>query len=600
MISWTITAPPTVASARSELTSAYANSFEGGDKNSPFDYDELLASGSIQYAMTGRSEALRNGVFSLSASGHGAQGLTQAGDAIGTGGAQITMSTDLGGYFVLINSWDGQESFYDQDTSGARTSVSTTIPLQTSSTAETYVLSVIQTSSSSTLLTGTTTENEAGQTVASTSSTTKSFTTNVYDSTLHSTTMRCAATTTQSVAKWNGNTGFRATLTVVELDPNEVLLVATTTGVGAETASFLSLVTDTRTTITPSWEFHQGITWNADVASSTETTVLSTDTYSCTSFKTETITPLYATKIPLTTTEQKQIITTATSSTEHQGSTPLPNAPKTQFVQWLTTTIEASIGTLTFPQTINTSFDDTTTFTNAINIAPSFSTIVTGIDPIFGDEDYGVISVSSGSTSWQSALEYDIASPLMVALVGNNQPWRTAASFFQARSPMSNLSTAARDVMADNITYSPGNQARAAQTAVVQFPETWSYTSGLSSITNSANPNGLSQTIKTGTLQTTTKSGAWVLSNNPVIQQSTEYLINPIVTAPTDTASVFVPFGWYFTSDNSGASGTVFVDNVQTIASNPNRVASSAMPVFSVGDGQWFVVSQRNYIPTSL
>jgi len=182
-----------------------------------------------------------------------------------------------------------------------------------------------------------------------------------------------------------------------------------------------------------------------------------------------------------------------------------------------------------------------------------------------------------------------------------NSPCQTASSFYEARAALSKMSSIARDVSAQGITFKPFNESKAAQTAVVQSPLTWTYQTGASSVTASAWGGGLTMSLRSNTATSasyTTTSGIWEAAGSAILTQGSFSRLNPVLSAPTGSPALFVQPGTKFTTVGTSTGSVVIAEtSVKTADSNEQtRMAQSEAPAWIVGDdsGVLFLTTTRN------
>jgi hypothetical protein len=195
-----------------------------------------------------------------------------------------------------------------------------------------------------------------------------------------------------------------------------------------------------------------------------------------------------------------------------------------------------------------------------------------------------------------------VVPPKLMRLVPNN-PCQTASSFYEARAALSEISRIVRDVQAQGITFKPFNESRAAQTAVVQSPLTWTYQTDASSVTASAWVGGLTLSSRSNTATSasyTTTSGTWAAAGAAILTQGSFSKLNPVLFAPTGLPALFVMPGTKFTTFGTSTGSMVISEtSLETLDSNEQtpRTAQSEAPAWIVGDdnGAFFSRTTRNF-----
>ena len=592
MVSWTITVPPTVAPATLLFAlSVVTNSIDPkGDPEivgEPYQatynqtqYDSFLNVTSID----GVSFETHSYSYSDEQTDyHWASSDGWTVEATGTisdsGGGFITSSWD--GQFTLIDAGGTTNATSSVETSTFQTTTNTTYPIQmsveTTTSQEAITASIVGTLFTTFTTTVTAATSQTETSVGSTTETTS---------------------TTRSYSLWNGTSGTRQTATVVIIGTNEVLYVPTTTYFGNMVTSAANSFTSGTQTILPKAFNSSGATISFGVVTQLAETVTTTQTCETTTGTTYTFTPISASLIPSTTSKSSTRWTTSSLSTGSFETTSVVGTPGAPYTALVSSTFAASRGTTSYVQAYSRIMSGTSLASTVSEVgvsADSYSATIM-------DTEYD-IEAGRGTTyySTHAAVTWFDTSPLQISSLLLPFPLVTAASFYEARTPLASLSSTARDVYAVGITFQKPTSVTmfAGQTAAVQEPTTWSYMSDSNTVSASAWSGGLSLT-SFDTSSNTSTSGAWVAARTPNTTHDTYSQRNlALGAAPTGTAKVTRLPGYFWTSD-SITSGTMSISETETASGAASRVASSAMPIFSVGQGLWFLTSIRNDTDTNI
>ena len=623
MISYTITAPPKLAASTVQSQYVTQASEYGVKVTDPFDehyYDEAeyglsqtlassfasngvsvfqtLSSGSGGFTNSSWPSAFTTSVSNEIANDESTYTTTTsilstsaAWELIGTGAIQLAPNQ------TETKSWDGQFTLSRSDGSTIATSTTSSASKLTTATQTGAGLSTYSSSSSTQKAVGTTITEAVGSNVATlVSSTTTQASLQVVLTTTAQTTETIVTSTSSTIAAYDGQTGTRATATVFFFGKNEAIWVPTTTGMGNNLSDFASFVTQSPYTLVPEIITQAGVTapYSA-TAFYDDTTLTKTSTVSTVSASTITLTPSNASVIPQTITRSIQTITTTTvteeiASRSSNGHTPTVSRPTST-----TDTMMARFGTMTWQSSFSKSLSSlTTTLAEGVG-SSTVSTSQT--QDAYPDVGTNGSSTSLFTTSRNLTFSQTIAPRLMRLAV--NSPCQTASSFYEARAALSEMSRIARDVRAQGITFNPSNESRAAQTAVVQSPLTWTYQTGASSVTASAWGAGLTLTSRSNTATSasyTTTSGPWVADGAAILTQGSFSKLNPVLSAPTGSPALFVMPGTKFTTVGTSTGSMVIAGTSVRTADSNERMAQSEAPAWIVGDesGVLFLATERN------
>jgi hypothetical protein len=372
---------------------------------------------------------------------------------------------------------------------------------------------------------------------------------------------------------------------------------------GNNLSDFCLFVTQSPYTLVPAVITHAGVT--APYSASAfydETTLTQTSTVSTVSESTITMTPSNASVIPQTIARPIQTITTKTVTEESVARLSNNDTPNVALPTSTRETMSASLGTMSWQSTYSKSLSAFTT-TSAEGVGSSTFSFSDTIAPDFelgpGDNAQNGSTFSYGSTI--RALTFaQVVPPKLMRLVPNN-PCQTASSFYEARAALSEISRIVRDVQAQGITFKPFNESRAAQTAVVQSPLTWTYQTDASSVTASAWVGGLTLVSQSNTTQSArTTSGAWAAAGAAILTQGSFSKLNPVLFAPTGLPALFIMPGTKFTTFGTSTGSMVISEtSLETLDSNEQtpRTAQSEAPAWIVGDdnGAFFSTTTRNF-----
>jgi hypothetical protein len=506
-------------------------------------------------------------------------------------------SFPIGGGFNQTDteSWDGQ--FTRSNSNGITLPTSTTISASklTTITETDEGLSTYLTSASTQTVVGT----RLGTLV---STTTTQSSAQVAKTTTAQTTQTIVTSTASTIAAYNGQTGTRATATVFLFEKNEAMWVPTTTGMGNNLSDFCLFVTQSPYTLVPAVITRAGVTapYSASAVYD-ETTLTQASTVSTVSASTITLTPLNASVIPQTITRPIQTITTTTVTEERFARLSNNDTPTVALPTSTRDTMAARLGGMSWQSTYSKSLSAFTT-TSAEGVGISTFSYSDTIAPDFelgpGDNAQNGSTFFNGSTI--RALTFPLViPPKLMRLVANN-PCQTASSFYEARAALSKMTSIARDVRAQGITFKPFNESKAAQTAVVQSPLTWTYQTNASSVTASAWAGGLTLSSRSNTTESArTTSGTWVASGEAILTQGSFSKLNAVLSAPTGSPALFVMPGTKFTTVGTSTGSMVIAGtSVRTADSNEQtRTAQSEAPAWIVGDdnGAFFSTTTRNF-----
>jgi hypothetical protein len=384
-------------------------------------------------------------------------------------------------------------------------------------------------------------------------------------------------------------------------EKNEAIWVPTTTGVGNNLSDFCSFVTQSPYTLIPAVITHAGVT--APYSASAfydETTLTQTSTVSTVSESTITLTPSSASVIPQTITRSIQTITTTTVTEERVARLSNNDTPTVSLPTSTRDTMAARLGVMSWQSTYSKRVSSFTT-TSAEGVGSSTSSFTDTAAPTF---ELGPGDVASNGSTFSynttiRALTFPLViPPKLMRLVANN-PCQTASSFYEARAALSEISRMARDARAQGLTFKPSNESKAAQTAVVQSPLTWTYQTNASSVTASAWAGGITLSSRSNTTESArTTSGTWVAAGDAILTQGSFSKLNPVLSAPTGSPALFVMPGTKFTTVGTSTGSIVIADtSVKTADSNEQtRTAQSEAPAWIVGDdnGAFFSTTTRN------
>ena len=493
-------------------------------------------------------------------------------------------------------SWDGQFTRSRSDGLTVPTSATLSTSKLTTSTEAAQGLSTYLSSFSTQTVVGT----RLGTLV---STTTTQASAQVAKTTTAQTTQTIVTSTASTIAAYNGQTGTRATATVFLFEKNEAIWVPTTTGMGNNLSDFCSFVTQSPYTLVPAIITRAGVTkpYSASAVYD-ETTLTQASTVSTVSASTITLTPSSASVIPQTIARPIQTITTTIVTEELFARLSNIYTPTMSLLTSTTDTMAARFGTMSWQSTFSKSLSALTT-TSAEGVGSSTFSFSDTIAPDFelgpGDVASNGSTFSYGSTI--RALTFSqVVAPKLMRLVANN-PCQTASSFYEARAALSEMSRIARDARAQGITFKPSNESKAAQTAVVQSPLTWTYHTGASSVTASAWADGLTLSSRSNTTESArTTSGAWVASGMAILTQGSFSKLNPVLSAPTGLPALFVMPGTKFTTVGT-STGSIIMSETSLKTLDPNeltpRTAQSEAPAWIVGDdnGAFFSTTTRNF-----
>jgi hypothetical protein len=618
LTTYTITVEPTVAASTVSLKystqyTGYAVKIEGaGD----YSYDQAISTVNITHATTVSSNAVS--VFNTSTAASGGytnsswpsayittETVTYEYDE-GTSSFEVTsiltssawelIGTSPAGAPVdglsVTQSWDGQ--FTSSDSSGSTTAASSTT---TTFEAET---TTIETTIAYGTFTDTGEESCVVGTYVSSSASTTNTTRSVQIVSIQTSeqTKTIVTTASGSVAAYDGNTGSRGVATVFLLEPHEAIWVPTATGMGNNLSDFAFSVTDSVFTLNENIITASAVT--AELGASAvydETTIVETSTVSTLTATTITLTPSSASVIPQTTTQSIQSVTTESVTSEIYLQTENAHTPTVTRPTWKSSTTSASFGTMSWQAVYSRSLSSFTTSSAELLGQSTNSGTQTASTPIAEDE-----ASSNGSTTelgtTSRELTFSQTVPAKISALQVNAPYRTASSFYQARAALANISSIARNAFAQGITFKPFSEQKAAQTAILQNPMMWTYTSEASSVTASAWGGGLTISVLDNTeasASVTTKSGPWNAGGDAIKTQSTSTMLNPVLGAPTGTAVFFDMPGTKFTTIGTN-SGTIEIVTPTTASELSVRAAQSVAPIWIVGDenGQRWLTTQRN------
>lgn len=496
---------------------------------------------------------------------------------------------------TITQSWDGQFTRSRSD--------GITLPTSTTLSASKLTTTTETDEGLSTYLTSASTQTVVGTRLGTLVSTTTTQTSAQVAKTITAQTTQTIVTSTAStITAYDGQTGIRATATVFLFEKNEAIWVPTTTGMGNNLSDFCSFVTQSPYTLVPAVITHAGVT--APYTASAfydETTLTQTSTVSTVSESTITLSPSSASVIPQTITRPIQTITTTTVTEERFARLSNNNTPTVALPTSTKDTMAARFGAMSWQSTYSKRVLSFTT-TSAEGVGSSTFSFSDTIAPDFelGPGDVA----SNGSTFFYGSTIRALTFPLVIPpklmrLVANN-PCQTASSFYEARAALSEMSRIARDARAQGITFKPFNESKAAQTAVVQSPLTWTYQTNASSVTASAWAGGLTLSSRSNTTESArTTSGAWVASGGAILTQGSFSKLNPVLSAPTGSPALFVMPGTKFTTFGTSTGSMVISEtSLETLDSNQQtpRTAQSEAPAWIVGDdnGAFFSTTTRN------
>jgi hypothetical protein len=386
--------------------------------------------------------------------------------------------------------------------------------------------------------------------------------------------------------------------TVFLLDPHEAIWVPTATGMGNNLSDFAFSVTDSVFTLNENIITASAVT--AELGASAiydETTFVETSTVSTLTATTITLTPSSASVIPQTTTQSIQSATTESVTSEVYRQTENSHTPTVTRPTWKSDTMSASLGALSWQEVYSRSLSSFTTSSAELLGQATNSGTQTASTPIAEDD-----ASSNGSTTelgtTSRELTFSQTVPAKIIALQVNAPYRTASSFYQARAALSSIGSIARDAFAQGITFKPFSEQKAAQTAILQNPTMWTYTSESSSVTASAWGGGLTISVLDNTeasASVTTRSGPWNAGGDAILTQSASTMLNPVLSPPTGTAVFFdMPCTKFTTLGTS--SGTIEIVTPTTASELSVRAAQSVAPIWIVGDenGQRWLTTHRN------
>lgn len=494
----------------------------------------------------------------------------------------------------VTQSWDGQ--FTSSNSSGSTTaagSTTTTLEAETTTTETRIAYGTFTDTGEEPCVVGTYVSSSA-----STTSTTRSV--QIVSTQTSGQTRTIVTTTSDSVTAYDGNTGSRGVATVFLLDPSEAIWVPTATGMGNNLSDFASFVTDSVFTLNENIITASAVT--AELGASAiydETSFVETSTVSTLTATTITLTPSSASVIPQTTTQSIQLATTESVTSEVYRQTENSHTPTVTRPTWKSDTMSASLGALSWQEVYSRSLSSFTTSSAEFVGQSTLSTSLTEAPLTDGMVDPTTVN-GSGTTlqTTSRAITFSQTVPAKIAPLQVNAPYRTASSFYQARAALSSIGSIARDAFAQGITFKPFSEQKAAQTAIVQNPTMWTYTSEASSVTASAWGGGLTISVLDNTetsASVTTRSGPWNAGGDAILTQSASTMLNPVLSPPTGTAVFFdMPCTRFTTLGTS--SGTIEIVTPTTASELSVRAAQSVAPIWIVGDenGQRWLTTQRN------
>lgn len=600
MIAWTITVAPTAAPETSERYVTNVTSQTYAERTSADSDGQRAINVRTEYRSlhtTNIDQTASNAVsqYTLIKS---STNIVTIGD--GQVGSFSYLDTEVGGLSDSGEtrstfSWDGQFSIFTVGQASTQTPTETTSSrvVETSS-SETVEVERSTTTTASTIASDGTTTLSDSESVATTVS--KSASMMVTDAVASVISTLYHTTSSEAIVLWNGQSGNRATATVLRLEPNEVAWIPTTTYFGHIISAFCASYSGGgETTILPTPFFREGKTYagtetSGEVATLTSTT--SVGTSQTQSFQTGQV-------VPSTGTEQVVVASTSSSTKTVSLETLAFHGISRSTTQWLDSTVALSLSTLTWQGTVKSykaANAKVSTAKSAGTETGSTSQTASLINHINGSTD--LLDTYEIKRTWSESIE-----PRLQALPTNAATF-SAASFYKARSPLSALTNVARFVSAQGITYSEQETALAAQTADVPYPTTWTYVSAGTSITASADAAGLFVTKDSGPTSTTrsniTTSAEWATNEQAFITRATRTahgewnkVLPRAFVAATETAVLLRPAGTYWTT-NGPSSGSVVYGQSSILSGQTGNEVASVANLWSVGAGDFYLVVERN------
>ena len=602
MTTYTITVEPTVApSTISETLQSSASTIDAGGKNEDADVAFFQGAKNFSNATTrvdvgGNAVTVSSTTYAYGATVSQSSYPSYQYDSVAQTGETVdafevvVIETGGNGFGKTTLSWDGQRTIEGDDTTistNATASFSREFETTTNVTAATEIS--ISTTTSAQIFTYATNETGISRTTTSRQETTE---------TPHTTVTSSVATTTSSeeIIAYNATTGTRGTATVVLLGKNEALWIPTAFGIGNALSEFASYVTEPEVTVTRAIITAPSVTGELSASALYDTTKIeSTTVGTSTKQTTLTITPVGATKIPDTQTTVVSTMGTSSTALLIKTETANSDTPTVSRKTQQTATMPAQFGSTTWQSTFYQTANSFTT--NSALLVGSVSGSASGtIDGGLTDDGWFETSLGSGSTTTKTGVSATFSETFEAQLVQLpiNCGFVTASSFYQARAALPSLTDVARDAYVQGITFKASAECLAAQTAAAQFPTSWTYTSEGSSVTVSADAGGVTQTQDSGGESRTTTSGQWRTAGGAHLTQTSATRLNPVLNAPTGSASLFELPGTVFVT-GSASSWTEEKIGTAVLSELPNeRQAVSYAPIWAVGSGEYFLTSQRN------
>lgn len=587
MISWTITVPPTVGTA-----------YETGSQTGVI----------VQEAPEGVEDYY---VYDGTYGGDGFRSTKSNGDVEGSGNYQYEVSFSEYLNFELAQegvdnynnsgaftqSWNGEgfPNTYETSgyTSGTRTSVkqtSTTAAFTwrahgTTTTSATIISGTTKTATSDTetITVATTTQSTTQRTATSSSvandtrnaTTTATDTVTAYGNTVSvSTTTETISlgqpTTTQtSVSRPPTNTGFRHTATVISLEGDEILWKPTTSGRGA-----LSVICES---------YDAGRHTINRLTTAVLGEEIGTDGNLTVDFTTDSITVT------------QSVVSTQSTTVVPQGQKAFPGATATTAIVKLSSTTATSTTSgwdvSEYPVRTTTVYSTRSTQINVDGVQVPTTALTTS---------ESTFTITAGTTASEGATTiiqpWTWAKLFQAPGVGGAKAFESQYLHGRGAPAGSSAGTQAR---AGNLSFTALTTALNGQTIVAAYPTSW--TQSDASKTSTILVDGAGVTVSTQNSSTGgSQSGLWEVEGQATHQALVSNRISPAGRAPKGSITAFYGPGIFYTSANGG-TGTVSVANFVTSEVDPeaaDRTAYRPAPLYELGfltydGGSYFVTTTR-------